>query len=126
MIKYKQKVFGVKGSCFKTCVACLMNVSLSEVPNFILRGPDWFRHCHNWFARRGYDIYITTYKKELHSKKKLIIVGGRSPRYDCGHAVIYYAGKPYHDPHPDNTFIVGEPTHVYVIKRNRNAKIWTR
>jgi hypothetical protein len=34
MIYHKQKQFGQKGSCYPTVLACLLDLSLEEVPNF--------------------------------------------------------------------------------------------
>ena len=105
----------------------MLNLPMKEVPNFIDYGQGWFRRMHNWFYRRGYDMYITTWKEEVHNKNKYYIVGGQSPRFkNCGHAVIFKGDKPYWDVHPDGTFIVGDPTHVYIIKKSNKAKYWLK
>ena len=46
------------------------------------------------------------------------MVGGTSPRpYVNGHAVVYKNGKPFFDPHPDNTFILGDVGRVFLITK---------
>jgi len=121
MERYKQRVFGQKrGSCLKTCVACILDIPMSKVPNFNAYGSGWWGVLWRWFKKQGYSVLVPAYDKKLVPKNKPYIVTGISPRGNFMHAVIYKNFKPYHDPHPDNTFIEGSPLYIYVIKKLKN------
>lgn len=86
------------GNCLTACIASIFNKDISEVPYFVAHS-DYFAAMYNWFYFKGYRIYITNTPKI----NGYVIVFGKSPRSGT-HAVIYKDGKPYFDPHPDNTF----------------------
>ena len=115
---------GKVGNCLQACVASLLDLPLDQVPHFSSYGERWYQHLYRFLEGRGYELdYIHGMKQEERwpSDYKGIdgyfIVGGESPRGAIGgHAVIYFEGEPYFDPHPSNDFIL-EEHQVYVIRK---------
>jgi hypothetical protein len=108
MLKQQQTVFGdKKGNCFATCIACILELPVEEVPNFCgdhwTDDGEWFRQTNKWLAPLGlryiefqYGDWVTHY----HGVPDVdVIVSGPGPR-GCDHAVIWRAGELVHDPHP--------------------------
>jgi hypothetical protein len=117
MIFQKQTIGGLEenrtGNCMATCVACLLDMPVSKVPNFIEK-PRTFKLLGEFLAERGYEFNGFWYypppdwSGKFRGVNGCAIVGGLSPRpYVNAHAVIYKNGLPYWDPHPDDTFTLG-------------------
>lgn len=119
MTPQKQTIFsdlttGVHGNCFTACVASLFDKPISEVPNFIDMGEDWFDAFIKYVHEQGAEL-IGMYHlgpKEWPDDSLwqefdgYAIAGGGSPRgVPNGHAVIYKNGEPFFDPHPSNAFL---------------------
>ena len=100
---------------FQTAVACLFNLSLEEVPHFISYKSEWWDKLQEWLGERGLECNIGTYPYGIR-KNKFYIVSGDGGR-GHSHSVIYKGKTPYHDPHPDNTFLVGEPKTYYIFSK---------
>ncbi len=127
MIKQRQKSFGEKkGSCFSTCVACLLNMPAENVPNWCAEVPeneDWFMAAQHWLDERGYVLVNFDCQPDGGLPEnlsamvdgQLCICGGKSPRGNWLHEVIgrYRHDEKnrkhwidfIHDPHPSNKFI---------------------
>lgn len=113
-----QTIFGVpQGNCFATCIACLLDMKVDDVPNFCSMGDEvWWFEATEWCRRqRGLVIlevgYNAEYVERFHADV-LGIASGKSPRGDFPHSVIYRGTKLLHDPHPDGKGLVGEPTTI--------------
>jgi hypothetical protein len=115
MTPQKQTIFnnfdkGIYGNCIQACVASLMDMRINNVPHFVTYGDDMIDVLKEFCNANGYRFSGLLYKPnemELNDFKGVdgyYIVGGKSPRNKYGHAVIYKNGKPFFDPHPDNTF----------------------
>lgn len=124
----------VKGNCMATCIACILDLEITDVPQFeeINRPQSWEVALISWLIDKGYYIhadYPVKYsdgdKKVIEMPNDLCIVGGKSTRGDLLHAVIYKDGKLYHDPHPDNTGVLTVDDYwlIYPIEGNQ-AGTW--
>lgn len=97
---------GIHGNCFASCLASIMEIPLSEVPEFQNMGTDWFPKLWDFLLEHGYEFYGTGKKEDVEKYNKGIdgfyIVNGESPRgFARGHSVVYYKGEFVHDPYPD-------------------------
>lgn len=117
-------VTGRQGNCLATCVACMLDLPVSQVPNFIESGRT-FKLLGEFLAERGYEFKGFWYYPPVDWATKFrgvdgfAIIGGPSPRpYVNAHAVLYKNGLPFFDPHPDDTFTLGV-TRVYLITKNK-------
>lgn len=129
MILQKQTIGGleenVQGNCMATCVACMLDLPVSQVPNFVESGRT-FDLLGEFLANRGYKFNGFWYypppdwAQRFRGVDGFAIVGGPSPRpYVNAHAVIYKNGVPFFDPHQDDTFTLGI-TRVFLITKNNN------
>ena len=99
----QQRIDPVHGDCFATCVACLLDLPRSDVPNFMEKpGPEWWVDLQDWLSTRG--LWC-----EAHSGKGsqgqitdnppgYWIASGKSPRGAYHHAVIFHGNTLAHDP----------------------------
>lgn len=106
MIPVYQTMFGPFGNCQSACIASLLELPLSAVPNFNHPDdPDSFNYHvrqYAWLETRGLSILtFDTSEIDLSQSKGWFIAGGKSPRGNFLHAVIWHNGKMVHDPHPD-------------------------
>jgi len=104
MIPIDQTIFGKTGNCFPACVASILQLKLSEVPDWCTtEGDNWFLAFRKWCQEtRGlYPVMLLLDEKT--SVKDLFpgftLIGGNGPR-GLKHEVIYLHGKLFHDPHP--------------------------
>ena len=101
-----QTEFGENGNCQSACLAMMLGLDLSEVPNFTALGNGVGYVCaklqQQWLLERG--LYIWTIVPHQGLPWPLpygyYIAGGPSPR-GIHHAVIFKDGALWHDPHPD-------------------------
>ena len=108
MLKQHQTILGAgKGNCFSTCIACLLELPVDEVPNFCGdnwgNDGEWFRAANRWLARFGLRYFEVDFGEwvghELGLPDCYLIVCGPGPR-DCDHATVWLGGEMIHDPHP--------------------------
>ena len=109
-----QSVIGPAGNCQSACLAMLLGLPLSEVPNFLeLLGAGQddevsFRAQQVWLNERGWGLVTIQARGPFfkrHFAKGYVLVGGKSSR-GLPHAVIYKDGELWHDPHPDRGGVV--------------------
>jgi hypothetical protein len=122
MTEVKQTTFGDHGNCFSACIASLFELPLSDIPDFCSLPPDWWGFFQNWLKERGLcAIEVRLEPKCLvWSEGCNCILSGISPRENGRfHSVIAkttHSGFEYvFDPHHDNTFLLGEPTHALFL-----------
>lgn len=99
MILKKQTRTGPKGNCFEACVASLLEVEVSELPNLSLHGNDsWFDAMQGWLVARGW--YAIAVEFDGKAFDPVCIAVGDSPRGNHKHAILWRRGRIVHDPYP--------------------------
>lgn len=130
MNRVDQTVFGDgKGNCNCACLATILGLPLSEIPNFcvdIPDGQDWQAAQNAWLARYGLVILTLDLDGEGKLPKMTALVdgipcliSGDSPRGDFSHAVVgkyrlndgpvgerTHQLEYIHDPHPSRKYLV--------------------
>lgn len=128
MIPVDQTIFGMpNGNCFAACVASVLELPLSVVPNFMENHDTWFEDFYQWVGPAGYaplfvkaDAVRCGYvdPRPLIDCGHYFIVSGLSPRGDHLHAVVQHRGKTVHDPHPSRDGIRGAWVDFIVLVPN--------
>ena len=90
------------GDCFRACVASILELTIDEVPNFntYLAWYDalqWFLGDYGLYAL---DLRLISGASAKDFLRGYYIVSGKSPRFDCLHAVVGRDGNIVHDPFP--------------------------
>ena len=113
---------GVYGDCFRTTLACLLDLAPDEVPHFmdgVETDKDGTAAANRWLAQRGLTLISIPYQGELDQILSTIaqynpgihhLLCGKS-RTGCHHSVICRDGKIVWDPSPDDSGIVGPADH---------------
>lgn len=119
------------GDCFATCVAMVLDLPQPDVPNFCAVGDAWWEGFLLWCEGQG--ITAMEVKLQPGALSRLTagipcILSGLSPRGTWQHSVVGVTtegGFAYlHDPHPDATFLAGEPQHVLFFMMLRPDRNW--
>jgi len=112
----------VRGNCLAACIASLLEVPITEVPNletlYAISDTYYYEVLWKWLGHLGYEISADDRFKCFHGdeskiefkellKDKYYLVSGKSPR-DVQHICIYQNGKLVHDPHPTREGILTE------------------
>lgn len=125
MIPLTQTIFdNISGDCFKTCLACLMECPPELLPNPRGEEGEWFHEWNRFLA--PYNLQLLQFPAGGdYLPTGYIIAGGKSPRGDWGHAVIYHDGQQAHDPHPARNFTedIQDYTILMVIDPARPTRI---
>jgi hypothetical protein len=114
MTPVMQTVTGRGGNCFAACLASILELPITAVPNFFDLAPDepgpWWKAVRDWLRPRGFGI-ITLSFEDAKSWDELCldgyhIVSGKSPRLEgAHHSTVWHRGRMVHDPHPDQSGI---------------------
>ncbi len=129
MTPQKQTIFGKQnGNCFATCVASLLDLPLSEVPNFCAEeNDDWFALLQQWLGERGlFAIELKMVSEPFLCPVPdgtLAILTGMGAR-GLLHSVIgsyrlraeQHVWEHVHDPHPDDTFIDDVQNITFIVR----------
>ena len=95
------------GNCYAACVASILELPLSEVPNFT--APRWFQEWNEWLRLRGLMLLSFTRRPNDDWKPAgYSIMGVMSPRGDFQHAVVALDGDLAWDPHPQRAMGIGK------------------
>jgi hypothetical protein len=107
------------GDCMRACVASLLEMECETVPHFLHDGDESqynarlqaFLASHGLCAMTFTAWSIHTYKADVGITAPIYhIISGPSPRFPGqSHAVVGVDGQFCHDPHPDRSYIQGEP-----------------
>lgn len=117
-----QTTFYPQGNCYAACVASILELQLSEVPDFFnsaAKGEDRFDAGYvglaQWLAGRGLGViralpmFDGVWLAPMHLPVQWhCIASGPSPRFPCSHAIVWGfsgdGGGPVHDPHPEGGY----------------------
>ena len=108
-----------KGNALQACIATILEIELSEVPNFILE-PDLYASLRGFLSQYGLGFLKVTLNEsgELNffPGEGLCLLAGNSPRGPHRHVVIAKISSssplrpiPIFDPHPSDAFLSGIP-----------------
>ena len=105
-MKIYQTRFGdPDGNCLAACVATITGLPLEDFPP--LKSEAWLFHWNAWLRERGWTMdWWRVGQGEVPAG--FSVCSGTSPRGDFHHSVVYLDGKHFHDPHPDQTWILDE------------------
>ena len=127
-----QTVFGQLGNCFQACIASVLEIELSEVPNLNPRKgvaqTEQDQILNDWLAPMGLR-YINIRLQEEKLKPILdgvyhLIEGGSPRSKNYAHVVVGRSGEMIFDPHPDKTGVTGFPVYgIFVVKNPGRRKI---
>lgn len=124
----------VHGNCFAAAIASILELPLTEVPNFEtlfgINDTYYYEVLHKWLGHLGYEIYTDEKFKCFHGddsksefkellKDKYYLVSGKSPR-GVQHICIYKNGIMVHDPHPTREGILTEEYFESITNINNN------
>ena len=114
-----QAITGENGDCFRTCLACLLDLeSPTDVPDFA-NDPDefWYETCNTWLRTNfGCQLhYIEADKVDPNGLKHPHLMMGVSPRGFL-HCCVGCRGEIVHDPHPDQTGLIEVRQYGYFIQ----------
>lgn len=113
MIKIMQTVSDErKGDCMRAAIASMLELDISQVPNFVLFDEDiWFPVFYNFMKSMGYE-YKGTMNRDCEFTRKNLINGCiyasvPSKNYQgAAHAVLINSkGRVIHDPHPNKKWL---------------------
>lgn len=123
MMPVTQSRVGEDGTCFRACIASILEVPEKRVPDFGAFGNDesWWDDIQDWLAKAGLE-----YKRIPIDGAKPVgysTIEGISPRGGM-HACVAYNGKLVHDPHPQDGTGRGlvEPMFYGVFTRTGRSK----
>lgn len=96
---------GQLGDCWRTCIACLLDVKPEEVPHFAELDGNWRLNTQAWLKERGLAFYDYAYMDDFATQGISgchHILTGPSPRdpENVRHNVIGLDGQVHWDPHP--------------------------
>lgn len=99
-----QTIYSVPhGNCLQACVASILELSLEEVPNFMLHGDGWWQYYVEWMIS-NYNLQPISIviEKGCTVPHGYHFIQGKSPRGDYDHIVVAFNGNEIHDPFPDS------------------------
>lgn len=121
-----QTVTGPKGNCWAACLASLLELDISEVPDLQAydKHANWMHLTNEWLATFGYGFMEFTSEPEFFSVFGLNtyhIICGPSPRRteietELSHAVVGLNGKMVHDPHPSGDGLTSVSVYAVLLK----------
>ncbi len=108
----------VNGNCFAACVASIIELPITEVPNvevlFDLPDSLWFEVMGKFLESKGFELYTSNTPPE----QGYYIANGVSPR-GILHSCVYHNGELVWDPHPSHEGITSEKYYFLIDKINQ-------
>jgi len=99
MKKVYQTRFGKpKGNCILACIASVLEVELSEVPDILADNEKWWEIINNWAESYGYILMPVEFKDYKDTPPCYCILGGKGEN-GIPHAVVGFGAECVHDPH---------------------------
>lgn len=131
VIKNSKDEVVVRGNCYAACIASILELPISEVPNvevfYHMEGSFWIEVMLTFLNSKGWDLCSDEMLKRFHPdlfmvsfdgtdengkipqyyeyKDKPYLVSGKSPR-GFYHTCIYVNGILSHDPHPSKDGLI--------------------
>ena len=120
MKKVYQTKFGKpEGNCFSACLASILEIDISIVPNFQEPRGEWYKLYKKWLNQYNLDL-VALNNWEGESKEfapqVYAIVGGKSSR-GLAHSVVYFGLEMIHDPHPEGGGVKDITEWIYIVSK---------
>ena len=110
------------GDCMRACIASLLELPLTTVPNFAENNAanfyEFLTDFLSLYGLKAVDICFADKQGTEAIKDCVLIATGVSPRAlndDQKHAVIWLNGKILHDPHPSKAGLFGDPDRYTIL-----------
>lgn len=109
----------IKGNCYASCWASILEIPLNEVPAFEDLPDDgsWFRETWKWLNSLGLQLGYSN--MEDVPDNEFTIACGPSPRGPWGHCVVYYNHQFAHDPYPNGSGLSKVNYHLWAIPNQK-------
>jgi len=107
------------GNCLNACVASIFEIGINDIIDFNEYSAQLGNSKYNsvglwhWAKENGYFLCNSSKKEDIPNYIQFYIATGNSPRGNLKHAVVFSGGKLVHDPHPDQTGVMGEPLYYW-------------
>lgn len=101
------------GDCVRACTASMLNMSIENVPNFIIFDK-WYKKWINFLYKHDIKLKKIPFKNNIPTFKNYYFVSGNTCR-KTHHMVIMKDGKIVHDPHPSKNGII-DICHIWEIE----------
>ena len=108
-----------RGTCFRACLASILEMDIDMLPRFEHFGIIWLWVLFFWLKKNGYILKGIGKPGDIKKHNGIdgyVIVFGLSDR-GTKHAVIYKDYELYHDPHSDNTGLLIDRGFYIIEKR---------
>jgi hypothetical protein len=140
VVKNKEGEMVVRGNCYAACIASIMELPITEVPNvevlFHIDGSYWAEVMHTFLTSRGWELYTNSLFQRFHPESGFSFDGtdenGKIPEYyECKdkyymvsgmstrgvmHMCIFQNGILVHDPHPSKDGLMTHEVFEELIK----------
>lgn len=103
-----------RGNCTEACIASILEIPLSEVPDLAKDTQPWQLLLDAWMLQKWGLHFVGVDADAGWMPDVIHVMSGTSPR-GVRHAVVAKGGELIHDPHPDRTGIVGKPDRYYFL-----------
>ncbi len=119
----------LRGNCFASCLASLLEMKLEEVPH-VMEYEDWRERTNEWLAKFGLgsvEVRIDTDEACLYPipPGMFVVVTGKTVRHESRlHSVIAKTmsggctWEYLHDPHPDGSFLTKATCLMWIVQLN--------
>lgn len=115
-----QTAFGAKGNCLSACVAMVLGLSITSVPQFN-DAADWYEALREWLKQRGFAPLF--YLASEHVPPGYSIAGGTCSRSSRLHACLAYEGRIVWDPNPLRHELVKIRDYIAIVTLEEIAEL---
>lgn len=86
------------GNCLAASLSSILEISLSDVPEFENMGEEWWPKMMRWLESLG--LYMIQWREEVVLPGYYLVMGVSPRNKSINHQVVFRNGKLVHDPHP--------------------------
>lgn len=115
-----QTSFGAKGNCLSACVAMILDLPISDVPQFN-DAAHWYEALREWLKQRGFAPLF--YLVSEHVPPGYSIAGGTCSRSSRLHACLAHEGRIVWDPNPLRHELVEIKDYIAIVTLEELAEL---